>query len=140
MSIFTPSRCYTTRQLLVGIIAVVGMGWWTSEARATQKQAAEAWPRVITADRSEDCAETLAQARQALPTKGLATTFSLFSWNVEKAKNPLLVPQFAKFVRNADLIFLQEAVPLKKIETVIEQSLFEAFVRATCKMRSRRVC
>ncbi len=129
MSIFTPSGWYTTRQLLVGMIAVVGMGWWTSDVRATQTQDAEAWPRVITADRSEDCAETLAQARQALPTNGLATTFSLFSWNVEKAQNPLLVPQFAGFARNADLIFLQEAVPLKKTETVIEQSLFEAFVR-----------
>jgi hypothetical protein len=64
MSIFTPLGWYTTRQLLVGMIAVVGMGWWTSDLRATQKQDAEAWPRVITADRSEYCAETLSQARQ----------------------------------------------------------------------------
>ena len=40
-----------------------------------------------------------------------------------------LVSEFAELARLSDLIFLQEAVPLKKNQTVIEQSLFEAFVR-----------
>ena len=40
-----------------------------------------------------------------------------------------LVSEFAELARLSDLIFLQEAVPLKKTQTVIEQSLFEAFVR-----------
>ena len=52
----------------------------------------------------------------------------MLNWNVEKAQHPDLVSEFAAFAKKSDLIFLQEAVPLKKTQTVIEQSLFEAFV------------
>ena len=60
---------------------------------------------------------------------GLTSPFSLLNWNVEKAQHPELITAFAKFAKGSDLIFLQEAVPLKKNQTVIEQSLFEAFAR-----------
>ena len=71
---------------------------------------------------------------------GLAATFSLLNWNVEKAKDPSLVREFAELARLSDLIFLQEAVPLKKTQTVIEQSkvLFEAFVRGLQDGRSQK--
>jgi endonuclease/exonuclease/phosphatase (EEP) superfamily protein YafD len=53
----------------------------------------------------------------------------MLNWNVEKAQHPDLVTAFAAYAERSDLIFLQEAVPLKKTETVIAQSLYEAFVR-----------
>jgi endonuclease/exonuclease/phosphatase (EEP) superfamily protein YafD len=53
----------------------------------------------------------------------------MLNWNVEKAQHPNLVTEFAAYAEHSDLIFLQEAVPLKKTETVIAQSLYEAFVR-----------
>ena len=59
----------------------------------------------------------------------MATSFSMLNWNVEKAQHPDLVTAFAAYAERSDLIFLQEAVPLKKTETVIAQSLYEAFVR-----------
>ena len=62
-------------------------------------------------------------------TAGSRQRSPYFNWNVEKAQDPSLVSEFAELARLSDLIFLQEAVPLKKIQTVIEQSLFEAFVR-----------
>ena len=92
-------------------------------------QAAEEWPLVITADRSAECAQALSLGRQQTRADGLAATFSLLNWNVEKAQHPDLVVEFAAFAERSDLIFLQEAVPLKKTATVIEQSLYEAFVR-----------
>ena len=53
----------------------------------------------------------------------------MLNWNVEKAQHPDLVTEFAAYAERSDLIFLQEAVPLKKTATVIAQSLYEAFVR-----------
>ena len=87
------------------------------------------WPLIVTADQADECAQTLALGQQAQQDGGLAATFSLLNWNVEKAKDPSLLSEFAELARLSDLIFLQEAVPLKKNQTVIEQSLFEAFVR-----------
>ena len=87
------------------------------------------WPLIVTADHADECAQTLALGQQAQQDGGLAATFSLLNWNVEKAKDPSLLSEFAELARLSDLIFLQEAVPLKKTQTVIEQSLFEAFVR-----------
>ena len=87
------------------------------------------WPLIVTADHADECGQALALGQQAQQDGGLAATFSLLNWNVEKAKDPSLVSEFAELARLSDLIFLQEAVPLKKTQTVIEQSLFEAFVR-----------
>ena len=92
-------------------------------------QAAETWPLVVTADQSEQCAEVLSKGRQQKRTEGLAASFSMLNWNVEKAQHPDLVTAFAAYAEGSDLIFLQEAVPLKKTETVIAQSLYEAFVQ-----------
>ena len=92
-------------------------------------QAAETWPLVVTADQSGQCAQALSKGRQQERTEGLATPFSVLNWNVEKAQHPGLITEFAAFAERSDLIFLQEAVPLKKNEAVIEQSLYEAFVR-----------
>ena len=60
---------------------------------------------------------------------GLPRIFSLLNWNVEKAQHPELVGAFARLAKQSDLIFIQEAVPVAKIETVISQSLYQAFVR-----------
>ena len=59
----------------------------------------------------------------------MAASFSMLNWNVEKAQHPDLVTEFAAYAERSELIFLQEAVPLKKTETVIAQSLHEAFVQ-----------
>ena len=92
-------------------------------------QAAEEWPLIVTADQSGQCAQALSKGRQQTGTDGLTTPFSLLNWNVEKAQHPDLISEFAAYAERSDLIFLQEAVPLKKSETVIAQSLYEAFVR-----------
>ena len=86
-------------------------------------------PVVIPPGNSEKCAEALSAGQRQVSLQGLPPSFSLLNWNVEKAKDPSLVSEFAELARLSDLIFLQEAVPLKKTQTVIEQSLFEAFVR-----------
>ena len=84
---------------------------------------------MVTADRSDQCTEALSLGRQQAVSGGLSTPFSLLNWNVEKAQHPYLVTEFAAFAKQSDLIFLQEAVPIKKTEAVVEQSLYEAFVR-----------
>ena len=108
----------------VSYIAAAMLAYWVSCG-----QAAEEWPLVVTADQSDQCAQALSEGRQQTGTDGLATPFSVLNWNVEKAQHPDLVTEFAAFAKRADLIFLQEAVPLRKTETVIKQSLYEAFVR-----------
>ena len=77
-------------------------------------RAAEPWPLIVTADRSADCAQALSKGRQHERMGGLATSFSMLNWNVEKAQHPDLVTEFAAYAERSDLIFLQEAVPLKK--------------------------
>lgn len=105
-------------------MATVLLACWASFAHAV-----EPWPLVITAERSTECAKALLKGRQKERTGGLATSFSMLSWNVEKAQHPDLITEFAAYAERSDLIFLQEAVPLKKNHTVIAQSLYEAFVR-----------
>ena len=75
------------------------------------------------------CAQALSEGRQETGSDGLLAPFSVLNWNVEKAQHPGLVAAFATYAERSDLIFLQEAVPLKKNETVIAQSLYDAFVR-----------
>ncbi|MBL6821870.1 MAG: endonuclease/exonuclease/phosphatase family protein [Luminiphilus sp.] len=75
------------------------------------------------------CAQALSEGRQETGSDGLIAPFSVLNWNVEKAQHPGLVAAFATYAERSDLIFLQEAVPLKKNETVIAQSLYDAFVR-----------
>ena len=89
------------------------------------------WPLIVTADHADECGQALALGQQAQQDGGSKhqQSQSLLNWNVEKAKDPSLVSESAELARLSDLIFLQEAVPLKKTQTVIEQSLFEAFVR-----------
>ena len=92
-------------------------------------QAAETWPLVVTADQGGQCTKALSIGRQQERKEGLATSFSMLNWNVEKARHPGLVSEFAAYAERSHLIFLQEAVPLKKTETVMAQSLYEAFAR-----------
>lgn len=113
---------HLNRQLCVKFIAAA-LFIWVGYGQATQE-----WPLVITAARSEACANALSLGQLQVRNGGLRTPFSLLNWNVEKAQHPDLVSEFAAFAKKSDLIFLQEAVPLKKTQTVIEQSLFEAFV------------
>ena len=84
---------------------------------------------IFTADHADECAQTLSLGPQARQDGGFGATFSILNWNVEKAKDPCLVSEFAELAKLLYLIFLEEAVPLKKSQMVIEQSLFEAFVR-----------
>ena len=86
-------------------------------------------PVVVPPGSSGTCADALSAVQSQDSRQGLLPSFSLLNWNVEKAKDPGLISEFAELARLSDLIFLQEAVPLKKTQTVIEQSLFEAFVR-----------
>ncbi len=83
---------------------------------------------VVPPESSGKCAEALFADRRQYSSQGLPQLFSVLNWNVEKAQHPNLVSEFAALAKKSDLIFLQEAVPLKKTQTVIEQSLFEAFV------------
>ena len=112
------------RQLSVTRVATVLLACWVNCG-----QAADEWPLIVTADQSGQCAQALSRGRQQTGTDGLTTPFSLLNWNVEKAQHPDLVTEFAAYAERSDLIFLQEAVPLKKNETVIAQSLYKAFVR-----------
>ncbi|MDG2136157.1 MAG: endonuclease/exonuclease/phosphatase family protein [Luminiphilus sp.] len=109
--------------------AAMCANYWACLVHAAENQSAQGLPMVVNADHSDDCAQTLSLARHTDHTGGLETPFSLLNWNVEKAQNTNLITEFAEFARHSDLIFLQEAVPIRKAETVIEQSLFAAFVR-----------
>ena len=121
--LYATSACAARRTCIHHIASVLLAAW------VGCGQAAEEWPLVVTADRSGQCVRALSLGRQQTGTGGLSTPFSLLNWNVEKAQHPGLVAEFAAFAKRSDLIFLQEAVPLKKTEAVIEQSLYEAFVR-----------
>ena len=92
-------------------------------------RASEASPHVVKPEHSERCAEALSQASVTATNQGLTPPIHVLNWNVEKAQHPDLVTEFAAYAGRSDLIFLQEAVPLKKTETVIAQSLYQAFVR-----------
>ena len=124
MLLRSPAGLSPARRLSVTHIASVLLACWVSCG-----QAAEEWPLIVTAGQSGQCAQALSKGRQQTSTDGLTTPFSLLNWNVEKAQHPGLVTEFAAYAERSDLIFLQEAVPLKKAETVIAQSLYEAFVR-----------
>jgi len=113
--------------MLATILATYGI--FVAQAENPADSVYKEWPLIVTADHADECGQALALGHQAQQDGGLAATFSLLNWNVEKAKDPSLVSEFAELARLSDLIFLQEAVPLKKTQTVIEQSLFEAFVR-----------
>jgi len=124
MSLRSSAGLSPARRLSGTHIAAALLAYWVSFT-----QAGEAWPLVVTADQSDQCAQALSKGRQQERSEGLATSFSMLNWNVEKAQHPDLVTAFAAYAERSDLIFLQEAVPLKKTETVIAQSLYEAFVR-----------
>ena len=124
MSLRSSAGLSPVRQLSVTRIATMLLACWVSCG-----QAAEEWPLIVTANQSGQCAQALSKGRQQKGTDGITTPFSLLNWNVEKAQHPGLVTEFAAYAERSDLIFLQEAVPLKKAETVIAQSLHEAFVR-----------
>ncbi len=118
MSSRAPKGQHLNRRLSVRFIAAT-LSIWVGYG-----QAAQDWPLVITAERSAACAQALSLGRQQVRTDGLRAPFSLLNWNVEKAQHPELISKFTAFAKKSDLIFLQEAVPLKKTQTVIEQSLF----------------
>ena len=124
MSLPSPAGLSPAWRLSVSYFTVALLTCWMSCAQATDE-----WPIVVTADKPAECAQALSKGRQQERTGGLATSFSMLNWNVEKAQHPNLVIEFAAYAERSDLIFLQEAVPLKKTETVIAQSLYEAFVR-----------
>ena len=124
MSPLTSALLRKQRRPRVSLVAALGQCLWMSVGLASEIE-----PLVVTADRSQECAAALSQGRQELNVGGLPASFSLLNWNVEKAKHPDLISAFSDFAKRSDLIFLQEAVPLRKTETVIEQSLYKAFVR-----------
>ena len=124
MSLRSSAGLSSALRLSVNHFVAALLACWMSHG-----QAADTWPVVVTADLSGQCAEALSKGRQQKRTEGLAASFSMLNWNVEKAQHPDLVTEFAAYAERSDLIFLQEAVPLKKTETVIAQSLHEAFVR-----------
>jgi endonuclease/exonuclease/phosphatase (EEP) superfamily protein YafD len=111
------------QRLSLRIIAVALLSVWVSNGHAAEK-----WPRTISSEGSGACAQALSLGRQQVRKDGLRTPFSLLNWNVEKAQHPSLVAEFEALAKRSDLIFLQEAVPLKKTDALIEQSLYEAFV------------
>ena len=115
------------------ILTVTGSLRWILAAAICSNmisaQASETSPLVVSPEQSGRCAETLSKAPITGADHGLALPFTVLNWNVEKAQHPDLVTEFAAYAERSDLIFLQEAVPLKKNETVIAQSLYEAFVR-----------
>ena len=121
--LYTTIACTSRRTSIRHIVSALLAAWISCGA------AADEWPLVVTADRSDQCRQALSLGRQQTVSGGLSTPFSLLNWNVEKAQHPRLVAEFAAFAKQSDLIFLQEAVPLKKTEAVVEQSLYEAFVR-----------
>ena len=121
--LYATIACTARRTSIRHIVSALLTAWISCGA------AADEWPLVVTADRSDQCTHALALGRQQTGTGGLITPLSLLNWNVEKAEHPDLVTEFAAFAEHSDLIFLQEAVPLKKTAAVIEQSLYEAFVR-----------
>jgi endonuclease/exonuclease/phosphatase (EEP) superfamily protein YafD len=130
VSIASVSFTRHSRRVIVAMLATYGISAAQAENPADRADRADkGWPLIVTADHADECEQALALGQQAQQDGGLAATFSLLNWNVEKAKDPSLVSEFAELARLSDLIFLQEAVPLKKTQTVIEQSLFEAFVR-----------
>ena len=122
MSPRAPKGQHLNRQQSVRFIAAA-LSIWVGYGQANQE-----WPLIIPAARSAACANALSLSQQQVHSGGLRAPFTLLNWNVEKAQHPNLVSEFAAFAKKSDLIFLQEAVPLKKTQTVIEQSLFEAFV------------
>ena len=124
MSLPSTAGLSSARRLCIAHISAALLACWASFG-----QGGEVWPLTVTADQSGQCAQALSKGRQEARTGGLATSFSMLNWNVEKAQHPDLVTEFAAYAERSDLIFLQEAVPLKKTATVIAQSLYEAFVR-----------
>ena len=124
ISVLSSASPAPARQLVIRRLAAVLLALWCGCGQAGEK-----WPIVVPADHIDQCAQALSAGRQQTGFNGLAVPFSILNWNVEKAQHPRLVTEFAAFAERSDLIFLQEAVPLKKTETVVEQSLYEAFVR-----------
>ena len=63
---------------------------------------------------SGNCAEAVSADHRQDPSEGLPRLFSVLNWNVEKAKDPDLVSEFAALTKRSDLIFLQEAGATQK--------------------------
>lgn len=123
------ARALRAVPLAAALVTAAVTGYGVLAPAAIRADDTATWPLIVTADRAEDCAQTLTTAQYADNIAGLGTSFALLNWNVEKAKDPGLLGEFAELAKRSDLIFLQEAVPLKKTQTLIEQSLYEAFVR-----------
>ena len=115
--------------LAAALVTAAVTGYGVLAPAAIRADDTATWPLIVTADRAEDCAQTLTTAQHADNIAGLGTSFALLNWNVEKAKDPGLLGEFAELAKRSDLIFLQEAVPLRKAQTLIEESLYDAFVR-----------
>jgi len=118
------------RRFFISLWITTPLYWGMTHSQANEGPATQPELQTVTTNQSEDCLEALATARSRdAAANGLKSPFSLLNWNVEKAQHPDLITAFAEFARGSDLIFLQEAVPLKKNQTVVEQSLYEAFAR-----------
>ena len=103
MSLRSSAGLSPARPLSGSHIALALLACWVSFTKA-----GEEWPLVVTADQSDQCARALSKGRQQERTEGLATSFSMLNWNVEKAQHPDLVTAFAAYAERSDLIFLQE--------------------------------
>ena len=90
--------------MLATILATYGISDAQAENPADRTDRVDKeWPLIVTADQADECAQTLALGQQAQQDGGLAATFSLLNWNVEKAKDPSLVSEFAELARLSDL-------------------------------------
>ena len=123
------------------ILTVTGSLRWILAAAICSNmisaQASETPPLVVSPEQAGRCAETLSKAPITEADYGLALPFTVLNWNVEKAQHPDLVTEFAAYAERSDLIFLQEAVPLKKSETVIAQSLNDCLLYTSPSPRDR---
>lgn len=123
------ARALRAVPLAAALVTAAVTGYGVLAPAAIRADDTATWPLIVTADRAEDCAQTLTTAQHADNNAGLGTSFALLNWNVEKAKDPGLLGEFAELAKRSDLIFLQEAVPLRKAQTLIEEPLYDAFVR-----------
>ena len=143
MSIASTSFTRHPGRVIMAMLAKILATHYISAARAENpadgaERVYTKLPVVVTADQADQCAQTLALSQQAQEDGGLAATFSLLNWNVEKAKDPSLVSEFAALGRLSDLIFLQEAVPLKKSRRLLSNYFSRRLCAGTCKRRSRQ--
>ena len=111
MSIASVSFTRHPGRVIMAMLTTILTAYGISAARAENPadradRVDKEWPLTVTSDHADKCGQALALGQQAQQDGGLAATLSLLNWNVEKAKDPSLVREFAERARLSDLIFL----------------------------------